>query len=57
MIYEYECTKCKKIQEKWHKMNETNNEPCEKCGAEAKYLKKLLSPQKVKHGSWSRWQV
>jgi putative FmdB family regulatory protein len=55
IIYEYECLVCGKIQEKWHEMGETNNEPCDKCGATSEHLKKILSPQRTKHSSWSKW--
>jgi putative FmdB family regulatory protein len=54
--YDYECQDCKTVQEKDHKMSETNKEPCEKCNASAEKLKKLLSPVS-KHLSWSKWNV
>ena len=57
MIFDYECEKCKKIQEKWHESNEENKEPCEFCNAKPKYLKKLIGGSKCRHGSWSRWNV
>ena len=58
IIFEYQCEKCGKIQDKWLKKSDENNkESCDKCGAESKYLVKLLSPQRVRHGSWSRWRV
>ena len=56
MIYEYECKKCKEIQEKNVKMSEENKEPCEKCGAPASELKRIMSVT-PKHGSWGRWTV
>lgn len=55
IIYEYECKICGDVQEKWHERCENNTECCEKCGASADNLKKVLSPQKVKHSSWSTW--
>jgi putative FmdB family regulatory protein len=57
VIYDYECKKCSKVQEKYHKMAEKNTEPCTECGATAENLTKLLSPQKTKHVSWSLWNV
>jgi putative FmdB family regulatory protein len=58
MIYEYQCQKCQKIQEKWHKIAETNTEPCEveECKAPPEELKRVLSPHPV-HVSWSKWRV
>lgn len=56
MIFEYECKKCGKVQEKIHKMNETNTEECEVCKASAEELKKLLSVT-PKHVSWTKWRV
>lgn len=60
MIYEYTCQKCGQVQEKWHKMKEKNKEPCEKCGADAKDLKRdglEYSPKHHGHISWSKWKV
>ena len=57
MIFEYECKKCGHEQEKWHRMNDKNTEPCEKCDAPAEKLKKILSAQRIRHGSWGRWSV
>ena len=56
MIFEYECKKCYKVQEKIHGMNETNTEGCEECGALAEELKRLLSVT-PKHMSWTKWRV
>jgi len=56
MIYSYQCQKCKTEQEKWHKLEEQNTEPCEKCGAPPKQLKKLLAAVRP-HGTWGRWRV
>lgn len=53
--YEYVCEDCKEVQEKDHKMNDLNEEPCEKCKAPPEKLKKQLSPI-GQHGSWSRWR-
>jgi len=55
-LYDYECQKCKCVQEKTHKMADKNTEPCKNCGAPPEELKKLLSPI-AKHGSWGRWHV
>jgi len=55
-IYEYKCLKCDRVQEKQHKISETNGEKCENCEAEPKDLKRQLSPL-GRHGSWSRWNV
>ena len=55
-LYDYECQKCKYVQEKQHKMADKNKEPCTNCGAPPEELKKLLSPIQ-KHGSWGRWSV
>lgn len=58
MIYEYKCNKCGLVQDKWHKIADKNDEPCEKCNAKSKHLNKMLSrPTHHGHGSWSRWQV
>lgn len=57
MIYEYECQKCKKIQERIHKMAETNEEPCDECKAPPEELKKVMSLTAGKHISWSKWSV
>lgn len=56
-IRDYQCKKCGEIQEKWLDSNSSeNDEPCEKCGAEASELEPVLSPL-GKHGSWSKWSV
>lgn len=57
-IYEYQCKKCNTIQEKFHKMVETNTEPCQNtdCNAPPEELKKILSPID-RHMSWSKWSV
>ncbi len=59
MIYEYECQKCKKVQERIHRMAETNTEPCdnEECKAPVEDLKKVMSLTAGKHISWSKWSV
>ena len=56
MRYDYLCTVCQHVQEKDHKINEVNSEPCDKCGAPAEKLKKQLSPIRP-HGSWSTWRM
>lgn len=56
MIFDYECEECKLVQEKWHKLNEENKEPCNQCGADSTRLKKLLGKPKP-HISWSKWRV
>lgn len=57
MIYEYECTSCGFIQEVWHKLNDKNNKPCEKCSAPSKGMKRIMSLIADGHGSWGRWKV
>ena len=59
MIYSYKCQICGHEQEIWHKMNDKNTEPCEKCKAPAKKMKKQTNwqPAHGQHGSWSRWNV
>lgn len=57
MIYEYECKKCGHQQEKMVKMGETTKEPCEKCKASAKNLKRILSAHARMKGSWGKWSV
>jgi len=57
MQYEYECKKCGHEQTKNVKLvDKTTKEPCDKCGATAKNLKRILSAH-PKHGSWApNWQ-
>jgi len=55
-VYDYQCNKCKYIQEKFHKIADKNEEQCKNCGAPPEELKKLLSPI-APHVSWSKWKV
>jgi len=57
MQYEYKCKKCGCEQVKNVKLaDKVTKEPCEKCGAKAKFLKRILSAH-PKHGSWQpKWQ-
>lgn len=57
MIYEYSCQKCGHQQEKMVKMGEKTKEPCEKCKAPAKNLKRILSAHARMKGNWSKWGV
>ena len=45
MTYDYQCTKCKKVEEKTHGMNETPVIKCE-CGA---VMNKLFTPHLGNH--------
>lgn len=58
MIYSYECTVCGKVQDKWHKLKETNTEACsnEACKAPPDQLRRLLTAVRP-HVSWSSWKV
>lgn len=60
MIYIYKCKKCGTEQEKWHKVEEKNKEPCQECGAKPRSLvREGLEYAPVHHGhiSWSKWRV
>lgn len=56
MIYSYECQECHKVQDKWHKLKEKNEEVCEACGAPPEKLKRQLTAV-LPHISWSKWRV
>jgi putative FmdB family regulatory protein len=55
-LYDYKCKVCDTVQEKQHKMTESNEEPCSKCNAPPKELIKQLSAIQP-HVSWSLWKV
>jgi len=57
-IYNYECQKCGKIQEKFHKIDDPLEEGCEEkeCGAGPDELKKQM-PCLGRHVSWGSWRV
>lgn len=57
MIYEYECGKCMKIQEKHVKMGKKTKESCENCTAVAEHLKRIPSAHASMKFSWSKWSV
>lgn len=57
MIYEYECQKCKTVQEKHVKLGQENKEACEKCKAPPKHLKRVLSAHAKMTFNWSKWSV
>ncbi len=56
MIYAYECQECGLEQEKWHKLDEENEKPCEKCEAPPEKLKKIIAKAVPRHVSWSTWR-
>ena len=54
VIIEYECEECGEVQDKWlHRLASVNEEKCDKCGAPAEKLQKLLSKPKPRLD----WQV
>ncbi len=54
MIYLYQCEDCKTEQEKNHRLTEDNKEPCDRCGAPADKLKRLVNfTARGAHSSWS----
>lgn len=57
MIYEYECKKCGHAQERMVKIGEKPKEPCDKCKAPAKELKRILSAHARMTFNWSKWNV
>jgi len=57
MLYEYCCKKCGHEQERLVKMNEEPKDPCDKCKAPVKYLKRILSAHATMKFSWSKWNV
>lgn len=57
MIYEFECQKCKEVQEHLVPMGQHTEEKCQKCGASPKKLKRVLSAHAAMKGSWSKWQI
>jgi putative FmdB family regulatory protein len=52
-IYDFECSKCKKVFE--YMSEDGEKVKCPECGAKAK--KVVLGGPKSRHISWSQWRV